>query len=55
MCGESGAGQRYCEELDREVGEIFEENVVTVAKGRWSFIKQKVHKKTITSTVPKNG
>lgn len=55
MCGESRAGQRYCEELDREVGKTFEENGVTVAKRRWSFIKEEVHKKTITLTSPTKG
>ena len=44
MSGGSGARGRYCEELHKDIGEIFKDNGVTVTKGRWSFIKEKVHK-----------
>jgi len=35
------------------MGEIFEENDITIAKGRWYFTKKGIYKKTFILTLPK--
>lgn len=34
------------------MGEVFEENGITIAKGRWYFRKKGIYKKTFMLTLP---
>ena len=47
-----GAGERQLERGDREMGGMFEENGITIAMGRWYFIKKRIYKKTLMLTFP---
>ena len=47
-----GAGERQLERGDREMGGMFEENGITIAMGRWYFIKKRIYKKLGEKALP---